>query len=101
MKQSRFSFILFLNSHTVRSMVTSLPALFMSCSATSPLLSALVILSVVAIMGISAVFWFLHQKHRHGTVLTSFEYHPPFRSPTSDEACLVETEETEETDDMA
>ncbi|KAM9484301.1 CD302 antigen [Salvelinus alpinus] len=66
--------------------------------APSPLLSALVILSVIGIMGISAVFWFLHQKHRHGTVLTSFEYHPPFRSPTSDEACLVETEET---DDMA
>uniref|UniRef100_A0A4W5KZU7 CD302 molecule n=1 Tax=Hucho hucho TaxID=62062 RepID=A0A4W5KZU7_9TELE len=64
----------------------------------SPLLSALVILSVVGIMGISAVVWFLHQKHQHGTVLTSFEYHPPFRSPTSDEACLVETEET---DDMA
>lgn len=79
-------------------MVTSLPALFMSCSATSPLLSALVILSVVAIMGISAVFWFLHQKHQFGAVLASFEYHPPFRAPTSDEACLVETEET---DDMA
>ncbi|XP_064800943.1 CD302 antigen-like [Oncorhynchus masou masou] len=72
--------------------------------ATSPLLSALVILSVVAIMGISAVFWFLHQKHQFGAVLASFEYHPPFRAPTSDEACLVETDETEETeeaDDMA
>ncbi|XP_041720575.1 CD302 antigen isoform X1 [Coregonus clupeaformis] len=66
--------------------------------ATSPLLSALVILSVVGIMGISAVFWFLHQKHQYGTVLTSFEYHPPFRSPSSDEACLVETEDI---DDMA
>uniref|UniRef100_A0A3P8YVP9 C-type lectin domain-containing protein n=1 Tax=Esox lucius TaxID=8010 RepID=A0A3P8YVP9_ESOLU len=69
--------------------------------APNPLLSALVILSVVGIMGVSAVFWFLHQKHQHGSVLTSFEYHPPFRSPTSDEACLVETEETEETDDVA
>ncbi|CAB1346680.1 unnamed protein product, partial [Coregonus sp. 'balchen'] len=37
-------------------------------------------------------------KHQYGTVLTSFEYHPPFRSPSSDEACLVETEDV---DDMA
>ncbi|KAM4608480.1 CD302 antigen [Polymixia lowei] len=63
----------------------------------SALLSALVILSVVAIMGISAVIWFLHQKHNIGsTVFTSFEYHPPFQAPGSDQSCLVEAEETDD-----
>ncbi|XP_029968573.1 CD302 antigen [Salarias fasciatus] len=59
------------------------------------LLSALVILSVVAIMGISAVIWFVHQRHNSGfTVLSAFEYHPPFRVLDSDQSCLVEAEET-------
>ncbi|XP_029937247.1 CD302 antigen [Myripristis murdjan] len=62
----------------------------------SPLLSALVILAVVAIMGISAVIWFLHQKHNLGsTIFTAFEYHPPFRAPAADESCLVMAEETD------
>ncbi|CAN9497804.1 unnamed protein product [Ophioblennius macclurei] len=59
------------------------------------LLSALVILSVVAIMGISAVIWFVHQKQNTGfTVLSAFEYHPPFRVLDADQSCLVEAEET-------
>ncbi|AWP13052.1 putative CD302 antigen [Scophthalmus maximus] len=60
------------------------------------LLSALVILSVVAIMGISAVIWFLHQKNNLGsTIFTAFEYHPPFRVLDTDQSCLVEAEETD------
>ncbi|XP_036396095.1 CD302 antigen [Megalops cyprinoides] len=63
----------------------------------SPLLSALVILSVLVILGLSAVVWFLHQRHGSGgSMFTSFEYHPPFRSPLTDEAALVGAEETEE-----
>ncbi|XP_034430945.1 CD302 antigen isoform X1 [Hippoglossus hippoglossus] len=62
----------------------------------SALLSALVILSVVAIMGVSAVIWFLHQKHNLGTTLfTAFEYHPPFRVLETDQSCLVEAEEND------
>ncbi|XP_059199449.1 CD302 antigen isoform X2 [Centropristis striata] len=62
----------------------------------SALLSALVILSVVAIMGVSAVIWFLHQKHNLGSsILTAFEYHPPFRVLDTDRSCLVEAEETD------
>ncbi|KAK5861208.1 hypothetical protein PBY51_022622 [Eleginops maclovinus] len=62
----------------------------------SPLLSALVILSVVAIMGVSAVIWFLHQKRNLGTsIFTAFEYHPPFRVLDSDRSCLVEAEEND------
>ncbi|XP_023136824.2 CD302 antigen [Amphiprion ocellaris] len=64
----------------------------------SALLSALVILSVVAIVGVSAVIWFLHQKHNLGsTILTAFEYHPPFRVLDTDQSCLVEAEETDST----
>uniref|UniRef100_A0A3Q0SSC0 CD302 molecule n=1 Tax=Amphilophus citrinellus TaxID=61819 RepID=A0A3Q0SSC0_AMPCI len=64
--------------------------------ATSQLLSALVILSVVAIVGVSAVVWFLHQKHNFGSsIVTAFEYHPPFRVPDTDQSCLVEAEETD------
>ncbi|KAM3607015.1 uncharacterized protein V6R79_000698 [Siganus canaliculatus] len=60
----------------------------------SPLISALVILSVIAIVGVSAVIWFLHQKHNFGsTIVTAFEYHPPFRVPDTDRSCLVEAEE--------
>ncbi|XP_056145770.1 CD302 antigen [Lampris incognitus] len=63
----------------------------------TPLVSALVILAVVAIMGVSAVIWFLHQKHDFGsTMFTSFEYHPPFRTPGADRSCLVEAEETDD-----
>ncbi|XP_031714230.1 CD302 antigen [Anarrhichthys ocellatus] len=62
----------------------------------SALLSSLVILSVVAIMGVSAVIWFLHQKQNPGsTILTAFEYHPPFRVLDTDRSCLVEAEETD------
>ncbi|KAF7668821.1 hypothetical protein LDENG_00285780 [Lucifuga dentata] len=62
----------------------------------SAMLSALVILSVVAVMGISAVIWFVHQKHNLGsTIFTAFEYHPPFRSLRPDQSCLVEAEETD------
>lgn len=62
----------------------------------SALLSALVILSVVAIMGVSAAIWFLHQKHNLGsTIFTAFEYHPPFRVLDTDRSCLVEAEETD------
>uniref|UniRef100_A0A669BJX8 CD302 molecule n=1 Tax=Oreochromis niloticus TaxID=8128 RepID=A0A669BJX8_ORENI len=61
-------------------------------------LSALVILSVVAIVGVSAVVWFLHQKHNFGSgIVTAFEYHPPFRVPDTDQSCLVEAEETDST----
>lgn len=61
-------------------------------------LSALVILSVVAIMGISAVIWFLQQKHNIGSgILSAFEYHPPFRVLDNDQSCLVEAEETDST----
>ncbi|KAG7227524.1 hypothetical protein INR49_005339, partial [Caranx melampygus] len=60
----------------------------------SALLSGLVILSVMAIMGISAVIWFLQQKHNIGaTILTAFEYHPPFRVLDTDQSALVEAEE--------
>ncbi|KAJ8350212.1 hypothetical protein SKAU_G00253420 [Synaphobranchus kaupii] len=62
----------------------------------SPLLTALVVLSVLIIVGVSAVLWFLHQRHDFSTIFTSFEYHPPFRSPTADEATLVDSEETED-----
>ncbi|KAF1382498.1 hypothetical protein PFLUV_G00144410 [Perca fluviatilis] len=62
----------------------------------SALLSALVILSVVAIMGVSAVIWFLQHKYNLGsTILTAFEYHPPFRVLDTDRSCLVEAEETD------
>ncbi|KAK2849952.1 hypothetical protein Q7C36_008735 [Tachysurus vachellii] len=64
----------------------------------SPLLSALVILSVIAILGVSAVVWFFHQRSSSGAaLLPSFEYHPPFRSPSADQTCLVEAEELQET----
>lgn len=62
----------------------------------SVLLSVLVILSVVAIMGVSAAVYFLHQKHNLGpTFFTAFEYHPPFRVLDADQSCLVEAEETD------
>lgn len=71
---------------------------FVPCSDGSPLLSALVILSVIAILGVSAVVWFFHQRSNSGTaLLPSFEYHPPFRAPSADQTCLVEAEELEET----
>ncbi|XP_041857907.1 CD302 antigen isoform X2 [Melanotaenia boesemani] len=62
----------------------------------SALLSALVILSVVSVIGISAVIWFFHQKHSVGSaVITAFEYHPPFRVLDTDQSCLLEAEETD------
>ncbi|XP_072253215.1 CD302 antigen [Leuresthes tenuis] len=62
----------------------------------SPLLSALVVLSVVAILGVSAVIWFVHQKHGLGSFFfTAFEFHPPFRVLDTDQSCLVEAEETD------
>ncbi|XP_077583905.1 CD302 antigen isoform X2 [Stigmatopora nigra] len=60
----------------------------------SVLLSALVILSVIAIMAVSGVIWFLHQKQHPGSsVITAFEYHPPFRAPDGDHSLLVEADE--------
>ncbi|CAG5865546.1 CD302 antigen [Menidia menidia] len=60
------------------------------------LLSALVILSVVAVVGVSAVIWFLHQKNSPGSsIFTAFEFHPPFRVLDTDQSCLVEAEETD------
>ncbi|KAM4559224.1 CD302 antigen [Odontesthes bonariensis] len=62
----------------------------------SPLLSALVILSVVAVLGVSAVIWFVHQNNRLGSsFFTAFEFHPPFRVLDTDQSCLVEAEETD------
>ncbi|XP_056285328.1 CD302 antigen [Pseudoliparis swirei] len=62
----------------------------------SALLSGLVILSVVAIMGVSAVVWVVHQRHNPGSsMLAAFEYHPPFRVLDTDRSCLVESEETD------
>ncbi|XP_017279871.1 CD302 antigen [Kryptolebias marmoratus] len=62
----------------------------------SALISTLVILSVVAIVSVSGVIWFLHQKHNFGsTIFTAFEYHPPFRVLDTDQSCLVEAEETD------
>ncbi|PWA31372.1 hypothetical protein CCH79_00002831, partial [Gambusia affinis] len=62
----------------------------------SATVSALVILSVVGVVGVSAVIWFLHQRHSFGsTMITAFEYHPPFRVLDSDQSCLVEAEETD------
>ncbi|KAF6726675.1 CD302 antigen [Oryzias melastigma] len=61
------------------------------------LLSTLVILSVVAVVGVSAGIWFVHQKQNSGSpIFTAFEYHPPFRVPDTDESCLVEAEETDD-----
>lgn len=61
------------------------------------LVSALVILSVVTIIGISVVIWFLQQKHHSlgSGILSAFEYHPPFRVLDNDQSCLVEAEETD------
>lgn len=62
----------------------------------SPLLSALVVISVVLILVVSAVIWFFHQRRNPGSsILNLIEYHPPFRSPSSDQACLVDAEEIE------
>ncbi|KAJ8394530.1 hypothetical protein AAFF_G00045400 [Aldrovandia affinis] len=63
----------------------------------SPMLTALVALSVLVILGVSAVLWFFHQRQNFSSsMFTAFEYHPPFRSPTSDVAALVDSEETDE-----
>ncbi|XP_061697133.1 CD302 antigen [Syngnathoides biaculeatus] len=60
----------------------------------SGLLSALVILSVIAVMAVSAIVWFVHHKRHPGSsVVTGFEYHPPFRAPEGDRSCLMEAEE--------
>ncbi|XP_026074780.1 CD302 antigen-like, partial [Carassius auratus] len=62
----------------------------------SPLLSALVIISVVLIVLISAVVWFIHQRNDSGSsVLNLMEYHLPFRSPSTDQAGLIQAEEIE------
>lgn len=62
----------------------------------SALVSVLVIVSVVAIVGVSVGIWFLHQRHSAGSsIFTAFEYHPPFRVLENDQSCLVEAEETD------
>ncbi|XP_076119658.1 CD302 antigen isoform X2 [Alosa pseudoharengus] len=66
-------------------------------SPVSPLMSALVILSVLGIIGVSAVLWFVNQRKNPGSsIISAFEYHPPFRSPGVDETCLVEAEENDD-----
>ncbi|XP_051565466.1 CD302 antigen-like [Myxocyprinus asiaticus] len=63
----------------------------------SPLLLVLVIISVVLILAVSAVVWFLHQRKNPGSsILNLIEYHPSFRSPSADQTCLTEAEEVEE-----
>ncbi|KAK0146480.1 CD302 antigen [Merluccius polli] len=61
----------------------------------SVVLSVLLVLSVVAIMVISAVIWFLHQKRNPGmTIFTPFEYHPSFGGAShGDRSYLVEVGE--------
>ncbi|XP_049583878.1 CD302 antigen isoform X1 [Syngnathus scovelli] len=57
-------------------------------------LSVLVIFSVFVIMAVSAVLWFLYQRqHLGSSIITAFEYHPPFRAPDADRSCLVDAEE--------
>ncbi|XP_063070116.1 CD302 antigen isoform X2 [Engraulis encrasicolus] len=63
----------------------------------SPLLTALVVLSVVGILCMSAVLWVVHQRNNPGTsILTAFEYHPPFQSPGGDQTCLVSVDDNDE-----
>ncbi|KAG7278700.1 hypothetical protein CRUP_023349 [Coryphaenoides rupestris] len=60
----------------------------------STVLMVLVVLSVVAIMMVSAGIWVVHQKRNPGTaIFTPFEYHPPFGTPNGDRTYLVEAEE--------
>ncbi|XP_068185094.1 CD302 antigen [Antennarius striatus] len=62
----------------------------------SVLVSVLVILSVIAIVGVSAGIWFLYHKQNLGSsIFSAFEYHPPFRVLETDQSCLVEAEETD------
>ncbi|XP_068612999.1 CD302 antigen-like [Brachionichthys hirsutus] len=62
----------------------------------SALVSLLVILSVLAIVGVSAGIWFLHKKNNHGSsIFAAFEYHPPFRVLETDQSCLVEAEDAD------
>ncbi|XP_059356623.1 CD302 antigen-like [Carassius carassius] len=63
----------------------------------SPLLVALVIISVVLILVISTVVWLFRQRSDPGSsILNLIEYHLPFRSPSSDQACLVDADEIKE-----
>lgn len=58
------------------------------------MLSVLVILSVIAVLGISAGVWFFYHKQNLGSnIFTAFEYHPPFRVLETDRSCLVDAEE--------
>lgn len=58
------------------------------------MLSILVILSVIAVLGVSAGIWFLYHKQNLGSnIFTVFEYHPPFRVLETDRSCLVDDEE--------
>lgn len=71
------------------------------CRSSSPepsaLVSVLVVISVMAIVGVSVGIWFLHQRHSGGSSLfAAFEYHPPFRVLENDQSCLVEAEETDD-----
>lgn len=71
-------------------------AVWTSTPKSSPLLSALVIISVVLILVVSAVVWFLQQRNNPGSsILNLIEYHRPFGSPSADQTCLVEAEEIE------
>lgn len=58
------------------------------------MLSVLVVLSVIAVLGISAGVWFFYHKQNPGSnIFTAFEYHPPFRVLETDRSCLVDAEE--------
>ncbi|XP_030199019.1 CD302 antigen isoform X1 [Gadus morhua] len=58
-------------------------------------LTLLVVLSVVVVMTISTIIWFLQQRRRPGAALfTPFEYHPTVGGPHHDRSGLVEAEET-------
>lgn len=74
--------------------MSAYPPNAVACPEPSLLLSVLVIISVIAVVGVSAVVWFLYQRQNLGSnIFTGFEYHPPFRVPETDRTCLVDAEE--------
>lgn len=70
------------------------PTWCLLCTESSLVLSTLVILSVIAVVGVSAGIWCLYQRQNPGSnIFTAFEYHPPFRVLDMDRSCLVDAEE--------
>lgn len=86
-------------AHLLVSVAAKYPvAVHYSPAEPSALVSGLVVISVVVILGVSAVIWFVHQRKNPGLfAFTAFEYHPPFRVLETDQSCLVEAEETDST----